>query len=404
MRRLLLFILFFGTAGFGLIFSSSGYIRDTYASVCNLADKHFYRIDSKFEDWLAQCRLNSAKVPLFTDNKKLLKLIQEHMDGLQISHFNVYDPQEDKKLWTGESIDSGIRARYVEDHLIIYRVYAGSSADDVGVQAGDEILAIEGTDQVTPWGASTRSGVFTLRRNGKEFKIALVARSFGPDMSPQLSVLRPGVKLLEIPSFRAEFFEREKWIKMVNSFENTHHLIVDIRYNSGGNFVAMLRALSPFFCGEHLAGYLIQPRKTKLANLESLIDDTDDRGQIEVLEVHHKVGLRTFNGYGCYRGKVTVLVGPETSSVSEIFAQQFLSKSGARVWGQPTAGDVVLAVWYELEKMGKGYSISIPQAVYVTARALELENSGVYPVRELYYDLKLSLLGKDSWVEQAQQN
>ena len=77
-----------------------------------------------------------------------------------------------------------------------------------------------------------------------------------------------------------------------------------------------------------------------------------------------------------------------------------LSKGTGRVWGQPTKGEVVLSIWYDLSFiLGKGYSISIPEASYVTTRGLDLERVGVLPEKELYYELKHELFGRDSWLE-----
>ena len=400
MRRLFLFLFFALAMALGVVLNHSSRFRDVYRSVCDLAENHFYKSDQRLEAWVKRCRYNAARVPLWQNERRLLGMIQDQLNELNVSHFQIYDPAEDQRLWTGESIDTGIRSRYVDDTLIIYRVYPGSAADDVDVRVGDEVLAIEGTDQVTPWGAMSRSGLFRLRRQGQTFDVNLQSRTIAPDLSPQVKILDARTAVLEIPSFRSNFFAREDWRKVTARFLRSPHLIVDIRENSGGNFVAMLRVLSTFTCGDASVGQILQPRK-RLPQKRGLDDDTSDAHQISELEKFRSVGLRTFPGYGCYTGRVTVLVGPETASVSEIFAHSFLSRAGARVWGQPTAGDVVLAVWYDLPALGKGYSVSIPEAVYLTPQKLELEAHGVSPQKELQYDLKQSLQGKDSWIEDA---
>ena len=51
--------------------------------------------------------------------------------------------------------------------------------------------------------------------------------------------------------------------------------------------------------------------------------------------------------------------------------------------------------------MGPGFSVSIPEAVFLTPEQEELENRGVAPQREIYYDLKTALAGKDTFIEEA---
>lgn len=386
--------------GVGVLLNHASRFRDVYRSVCDLTEEHFYKADDRLEKWVRICRQNAARVPLRTNETALLRSIQDHMNELQVSHFQVYDPNEDKRLWKGESIDTGIRSRYVEDLLIVYRVEKGSAGEEAGVKAGDEIVSISGTEQVTPWGAMRRTGQFLLKRRAKEMPVEIKARTLVVDSAPRLEPLRGGAALLTLDSFRSEYFSPAKWKKFAQELMPYRHVIVDLRENAGGSFVAMLRALSTFHCGGQLIGTILQPRKTLPAK-DSFDDDASDLHQIEELQKYRSLGLRTFDGYGCYKGRVTVLIGPDTSSTAEIFSESFLRLPRARVWGLPTAGDVILAVWYDLPLLGPGYSASIPEAIYLTTGKQELEAQGVRPQRELQYEIEQSLLGKDSWVEEA---
>lgn len=400
MRRLLFFFLFIFCLAAGLGLSHISRFRDVYRSICDLTEEHFYKADGRLEKWVRLCRLKAAKVKLSAGPEALLSDIQGHMNELQVSHFQIYDPNEDKRLWKGESIDTGIRARYVEELLIVYRVEKGSAGEEAGIRAGDEITALPGTEQVTPWGAMRRSGKFGIRRRAKDMDIEVRAQNFTVNSSPVLETINSTTGLLTLSSFRSEYFPPDVWRKIAAKFASYNHLIVDVRENAGGSFVAMLRALAPFDCGGRLIGTIVQPRKALPAK-DSLDDDSSDLHQIQLLEQFSSVGLRTYAGYGCFKGKVTVLIGPDTSSTAEIFAESFYRRPRSRVWGLPTAGDVILAVWYDLPLLGMGYSVSIPEAIYLTADHKDLESQGVYPQRELHYEIEQSLLGKDSWVEEA---
>lgn len=400
MRRLLFFLTFLFFFGAGVQLTSLGRLRDIYRSICDLTESHFYKADNRLADWVLRCRTEAARLPLRANEKVLLGNVQGLMNELLVSHFQIYDPGEDKRLWKGESIDTGIRSRYVEDSLVVYRVEKTSAAERAGVKVGDEIIEIADAEQITPWGAMRRTGKFLLKRNGEEVQVEIQATSLTTDARPRLSPLSDQQALLTLDSFRAEYFEADQWKKMAERLMPYRHVIIDIRENAGGSFVAMLRALSTFHCAGKKIGTILQPRKTLPAKL-SWDDDLSDAHQIQELEKFGSVVLRTFSGYGCFKGAVTVLMSSDTSSTAEIFAESFLHRPRARVWGMPTAGDVVLAVWYDLPALGPGYSVSIPEAVYLNQEHNELEGHGVRPQRELYYDLKSALRGEDNWITEA---
>lgn len=400
MRRLFFFLLFVAALVGGSQIIQAGRYRDVFRSICELTDEHFYKADERLLDWVRRCRSKAEQLSARATSEQVLAQVQDHMNVLNVSHFAIYSPSEDRKLWKGESVDTGVRARYVEDRLVVYRVFADSAAAKAGVKVGDEILALPGIEQVTPWGAEHRAGVFQLRRKGKHLALEVRPSPLIIDSSPTLERLGPGVGLLTISSFRAEFFRPAEWRGLVSRFGDYRHLIIDVRENAGGNFVAMLRALSTFTCGERAIGRLLQPRKAG-PEKEGFDDNEIDAHQLDELEKFRALGLKTFPDYGCFRGLVTVLISSDTASVAEIFADAFKVRPRSRVWGQPSAGDVVLAVWYDLPALGPGYSFSIPEAVYLNHAHHELEGEGVFPQKELFYDLARSLDGKDSWIAEA---
>ncbi len=402
MRRPFVFLSFTSALFFGWLVSSAGDMRDAYQSVCELTEEHFYKYDPPVQNWVKRCHRQAARLPSFASVSVLMQDLQDLMAEMRVSHFQIYTPAEDKRVWQGEGIDTGIRARYIEDHLVIYRIEAGSGGAKAGLRAGDAILAIEGTDQVTPWGAARRAGQFKVQRSGEVLTVAVEPEQVVVDLAPKLTRLSPNAMLLVLPSFRSEYFMPEEWRAMVGQFINSKHLIVDVRENAGGNFVAMLRALSTLHCAEKRIGKISQPRKN-LPTKQNIEDNTQDDYQIRELDTYAEVGLQTFSTYGCYLGRVTVLISNETSSTAEIFADSFKNSKRGRVWGQPTAGEVVLAVWYSLPALGEGYSVSIPEAVYVSERGDDLEGKGVWPERELHYDLRQALQGIDSWLVEASQ-
>lgn len=401
MRRLFLFLFVLAFVP-GFLLNQRRFHKDVYRSVCELAEQHFYQYDRSLVDWVRACIEDSSRIGMFRTTDGVLDDLRDRMSEMNASHFLIYDPVEEKRMWKGESLDTGIRSRFIEDHLIVSRVLKGTAAEAAGVRAGDEILAIEGAEQVTPWGAQRRSGRFHLARGDGELEVWLKPTVVVVEYVPELTRIDSRTALIEISSFRGEFFDHDEWLKFTGKFTGGQfeHIILDLRENSGGNFVAMLRGLSPFFCSATRIGDLLQPRKVGLES-DAFGDELEDEKQIAALDRYRRLGLRTFGDYGCYSGKLTVLIGPETASVSEIFSEAVKMRPRTRVWGQPTAGDVLLAVWYDLPMLGPGYSVSIPEAIFVTTDKRTLENKGVVPQKDLFYDLKIARRGLDSWVEES---
>lgn len=377
-----------------------GLHRDAYNQVCTLVEEKFYRSDDNLKQWVKSCRDGTRDISLWWDHEQLLREVQYRLDEFEVSHLMVYDPQADRRIWKGEAKDTGLRAYRIEDQFVVGKVLPGSVALQADIRLGDEVLEIDGEPVRSQWQIQIASGTYLMRRGENTFEVLLEPTSLNVDRKPEVFPISPTVAQLEISSFRAEYFKAETWREVVNQFLNFKRVVVDLRDNSGGNIVAMLRALSPFFCRSEVVGVLSQPRRS-VKTESPPPDDLDDLAQLKYLEKFREAPLATFPDYGCYKGEVVVLINQDTASVSEIFAQAMLDHGRAKIWGRPSAGDVLIATWYALPMLGAGYSLSIPEALFLTRNQDSLEGGGVWPQRELSYDLKDALQGKDSWLLRA---
>lgn len=377
-----------------------GVHRAAWANICDLVVEKFYRDDQGLQDWYSGCRDSASRVPWWWTRHEVLRQIQFKLDELEVSHLAVFDPEEDRRLWRGEAVDSGLRLWQIDGRWIVSRVLTGSVAEQADVRAGDELLSLDGEPLTSEWTAQTSSGTFRFQRGEQTLDVILQASTLQIDRMPQLKAVKPSVGWLEISSFRGEYFKEEDWRKLVGQFASYSHLIVDLRDNAGGNLVSMLRALSPFLCSVKTVGELSQPRRS-IEKGPPPPDNLDDMAQLNFLEQYQSVPLRTFDNYGCYRGRVTVLINGSSASVSEIFAHAMLARQQTRVWGRPSAGDVLIGTWYFLPIFGPGYSLSIPEAVYLTTNQESLEGGGVWPQESLDYKIDEALAGQDSWILRA---
>jgi carboxyl-terminal processing protease len=236
-----------------------------------------------------------------------------------------------------------------------------------------------------------------VSRNHQEMSFKVKAAELQIDFSPRLTRLAEDVGLLEISSFRKEYFKKEIWSSLEDSLQDYPSLIVDLRGNLGGDFNAVIKSLSFFMCEKSDFGTLERPSAGDLPDL-IFKEDENENEFYEQLTASKNLHLRRFPG-SCFDGAVTVLVDADTASVSEVFAAVMKERRQTRVWGERTRGDMLLGVWYPLSGLGVGYTLSVPEALYVGPKGEIIEGKGVFPSRTLYYHLNEAIRGLDSWVQ-----
>lgn len=376
------------------------FFKKNHAEICEKVFRHFYELNKELEDWHKACLEASEGISNSKTVSEFHKREQNLLNQLETSHLEFFSPESNRLLWLSESLDTGVRARKVENKFIVHELVEEGPGVEAGLQLGDEILSINGQPLASAWDVRSEAGRFKIQREKETFEVLLEARSLQIDDDPKVFSINESLGLLRIPSFIASHFEEEALQGVLEQAFEFDRLIVDLRGNSGGDFVAMLRVLSAFFCKSQQAGMLIQPRKkeTPENRMGEFLENFGPNDQLEVLANSYKINLKSFERDSCFDGPVTVFVDEHSASVSEIFAEAIRGRPLTRIWGNFSSGSVVLAVWHPLS-LGKGYSLSIPQATYESPTGLILEGRGVWPDKVLRYDLALSLRGQDSWVE-----
>lgn len=369
-----------------------------YLQICELVESRIYLDAAETASWSRTCRQRASLVTPETKAEAVVEDLRALFADLKVSHLEIYNAAEVRRVWEGRDENTGIDSEFVDGELVIFEVTAASPAAEAGLRRGDVIARIQG-GHPAPVLAATVGGDFEIRRGKRTFTVLLEPRPIVFDESPR--VRREGDSaVLRVPSFRAEFFEREPWLRIVRELAGARRLVVDLRGNSGGNFVAGLRFLSPFMCGEQEVGYLLKP-KTHRAEQEFLGDDLADAQQLLIMDRSDMVAMRTFDDYGCLTARVSVLIDSRTASTAEMAAQALRDYLDARVLGVSSSGRLLVGVWYDVPELGEGWKISIPEAVYQTRRGRRLEGGGVRVDRELYYELASMQAGRDSWVDSA---
>jgi C-terminal processing protease CtpA/Prc len=392
----------------------AGSYRSASLEVCHLFAENYYRInESQALKFARECVARAESDPFLPSRNANAERINSRLQTLKVSHLSLYSPAEIRAVWENIEFKTGLKTRIIEDKLIVFDIVPDSAAERAGFKAGDVIVAKDGDERLSVSDveeAPERMARYMIERAGKRREISMMPSEVTEDLSPRVRRLRPGISLLRLESFLPQYFDGEKWKRLVEKFKDERLVIVDLRGNAGGSFPAMLRALSPFRCDAREIGALVRSRSSlpddERKGVEDLRDDLDASRQIEQLSRASAIQLKSFKDYGCFWGKIIVLIDGETSSVAEIFAEALRARPRSRVWGQRSAGLVVVAEWFPIVGLGRPeFSLSLPIAASVVfdlhGEAHDLEGEGVRPERALFYDLKTEMSGLDTWIEAA---
>lgn len=389
-------LLFFGT----LIGFISINFKNPYLLVCQLVNENIYKKDEKLNLFYSNCLKTSEYVHPWTAQELMISSLRSQFETLGLSHLQIYNQKENDRIWKGQSEETGLQTTYIDGKMVVVHVDKNSPAEKAMVELGDIILKINGeTPQQTE--AEITGGEFEMENKNQISIVQIKPEEYQKIEEPQVENITQRVSLLKIPTFRKEFFSKEQIDFIYKKLSTSQKIILDLRNNSGGNFVAGLRLASVFLCGEQAVGYLYKPRNEK-RKISTLGDDLEDSAQIKILKHNDLVTLKTFTDYPCLTQPMVVLVNEDTASTAEMVAQILKDYRGAKIIGVPTAGALLQGVWYDLPELGPGVSISIPEALYQTQRGHVIEGHGVSNVDKFLNDrLSDFRKGQDSWVLQA---
>ncbi len=399
MTRYLSFFLAAACFCAALVWSLGSDFNNPYLLVCNLVAEKIYLPEAQVRPWHRLCLQRSHLVKPWSSRLAVMRDIENLLQTLKVSHLELFAPKEAARIWTGVSEESGIESEFVDGELVIFKVHPGSAAEKAGLRYGDILVSLNG-EQPNPWQVRSTSGVFVYKRKGHTSSVNIKIAEL--NRADQVTLTDRGNKVWQIivPSFRKDFFAedplREKWPQL----QKASLLILDFRGNQGGSFVAGLRFVSDFVCGEKSIGQLTKDRpviKTK----KILPNDLDDLVQLKQLDQAEAVELRTFPQKTCLQAPIKILIDAKTASVAEMVAQALKENARAEIVGTPSSGQLLVGVWYPLDELGEGVQISIPEALFESSKGHRIEGQGVQLDRSLYYNLREMQSGKDSWVERV---
>ena len=268
---------------------------------------------------------------------------------------------------TGSYVGLGVTmSKNADGFAEITDVYPGSAGEDAGIQAGDVIQAVDGTDISGMSNAEIVSSI----RDGKE-SVSLTVYRPETDETMGLTVqlteveiptvawelLDGGIGLVKIDEFSG--VTKGQYDKAVEALrgEGMQSLVVDLRGNHGGlvsSVCDILREILP----------------------EGLIVYTEDKDGNRVEE--------NCDGENALDLPLAVLVDENSASASEIFAGAVQDYGVGTVIGKTTYGKGVVQT---ILPLSDGSAVQLTTAKYFTPNGREINETGITPDVEADTDL-----------------
>jgi C-terminal processing protease CtpA/Prc len=314
----------------------------------------------------------------FSNSAKIQKL-NSWLRTFHISHLYIYNSKENKKMWYGQSRETGIIVKKIFNKWRVTQVLVPRSY----VQVGDEILKINGKKIKSIKQVATTEGHFEILRQGQPMAFSIKYSDIVYDERMVVKPVNADWRYLKIPSFKSDFFGYDELARVFPELYQKN-LIIDIRDNFGGNFISIVRLLSMVTCDDDQVGRIFHNR-SQFAGENYLRDDLSDMEQITQVTQTNPVYLKLFKTELCLNtNKIVVLMNERTASVSELFVQILKNQfPNINIFGTNTAGQMVLSIWYPLKYFGPDVLISIPYA-WATANDKEiLEGMGASPTQPI---------------------
>lgn len=323
-------------------------------------DRAWERVNERYFDgafrgvnWSAMRERYRPEAAAAKNTDELYRVLNRMCAELKESHLVALPPRRVHELRTEHRAAIGIRWQLIEGQRVITDIVPGGPADHAGVRRGWLVVSRDG--------APLREGERFVTRLGRAVTFGFLdehgeARSL--TLQPELlSFERHESRRIDpdLLYLRFDQFDREalSWLSgELKANASARGVILDLRYNSGGNTLVLDMALAEFFDRRVPVGRLV--RRSGRSR------ETHSFGWLPAR----------------YAGSVVVLTSPATGSAAEIFSHVLQHHGRATIVGQKTAGAVIYSRQYRLPGGGQ---IQIPIIDYVGLDGRRLEGRGVTP-------------------------
>jgi carboxyl-terminal processing protease len=268
----------------------------------------------------------------------------------------------------------------IDGQWVVTAIQVPSSAEAAGVTAGWILQRINGVEFTgrSSCGLNERQTMEFADVDGQQRRVEVTCRLNPPASTrPSPRVVRTldeGVIYLRFDSFAPG---ADGWLaEQLRGRAVARPLILDLRYNDGGNIDVVRRSLDLLFAQPFVAG--------------EFISRNGNRSAFRI------AGSRA----RAYSAPVALLIGEGTGSGGELFAAAVNDSARGKLIGRTTRGQLLLAKDYDL---GHGFTATVPHHDYRTAAGIRIESRGVAPNVPVPLTLADFRQGRDADLERARE-
>ncbi len=331
-------------------------------------------VDPKFNgvNWKKVRKAYAPRVKQTRSDAEFHNLMRQMIGELRDRHSAYYSPEEAWdafKLARGGkgSVGLGVSLRPLpeEKAAIVQWAIPGNAAADAGIRSGDLILAVNGQplccdangnlyESLLLDQAGSRA-TLTVKSDGQPPReVTVVRKPLVLQNVVEGDLLPGGVAYIRINTFLKNNLVQDfdpVWQRL--AAQNPKGLVLDLRTNGGGLKYEAVDILA-YFLPDGEYGYF------------------QSRNYDAPLLIHE----RARDVLGSQAMPLAVLVDETTASIAEVFAQVLQETGRARVFGNPSAGNVEVTRRYDLPA---GAVAQIAVERYISLRGRNIEGRGVTP-------------------------
>ncbi len=405
---LIIFLLF---ASNGLVYSqtqeelSPKDKAEVFQKVWNLINDRYYDSNLNGVDWLGVKKRYEPQILKAKDDRKFYSTIKKMVAEMNDAHTRFLTPRESLEFKKLQGTTTGIVLEKIGEQSVIVAVVPNSSADRIGLKPGMVVKEINGksiekrfakTQKEIGSSSSERVSEFLTYRKmlsgepgtfitlevvdkkGKEFKATLLQEvvTLKPRATPQ--ILPSGIGYISVNSFKRPISARFR--QALLQVKDTPGLIIDLRFNGGGDLNETLRMAS-FLLNERRSFGKVIRRSRNLRNFSRKIS----------------VGRR---GNQIYSAPVIVLTNKFSASGSELFASGLQEVGRVKVVGRQTCG-CLLGI-SKRHKLKGGGELHVSDTGFLSSQGKIYEKNGITPDKIVELKIEDLRSGFDRGIAEAE--
>ena len=372
----------------------------------------YYDVNFHGVDWWGQRPLLRAEAANARGPRELYAVIHRLLASLQDAHTRAYSPEEKFDWQHPRFVTVGLSLREIQGEVTVVAVERGSTAQRLGIRAGDLIETIEGQPARSQLAQKLREQAGSSTPQAARL-FALAALTDGPletavtlewkgtdDKVHQASLSRErhersfalrihhqrGVALVAIDAF-THTLALEFARAMNGKLGHASGLVLDLRNNGGGDAEAMAEIASSLLPTATGLGRFIDRHGNVALKLETT---TRPRLSARFLSAQ---------GFKPLRVPIVILTSERTSSAAEILIAALKQSGNTTVLGSQTCG-CVLAVRTR-HALPDGGELDVSELDYQTAMGVRLEGVGIAPDEIFTLTRRDIYAGRDRMMEAA---